>query len=171
MINEWKRVRVRQWTPTSDVRVTNVQRVVKEFKPVPQQMFNNLIGVAVPIEHPDGIVVMPLEYHAGYDGRYGWQKYDPTTRYMIVDERWLEELGDAYEEECAVARKAMRAHRLTAEDPDELRLRRLRTRLVAGLESFLAENKEADDEKEARRLKYEKLEKQHGHKRKSKRRK
>lgn len=147
MISEWKRVSVRQWTPTSNVHVQWVDREPKEFKAIPQQMLHNLIGVTVPVTHPQGIVVIPLEYMAGNKGQYGWRRCDPMRRYLVVPERWVSELGDAYDEEVRLARKAMRVHRLSADDPDTLRLHRLKARLRRSLQEFVLENQEADERK------------------------
>jgi len=112
MIQDWKRVRVAQWTKDRDVRVKTITRRKDRWKHPGHQLLDNLLGVSVPIPNKLGVIVFPLEYWS----KNQWFRVDPRDRYMIVNPRWLEELGDAHQEEIAAVKRGLVAHELEIED-------------------------------------------------------
>ncbi len=156
MIGSWKRVRIAKWTSTRNVRITTLRKKLSRFNETRCQMLDNLIGITIPAEHPDGIVVMPIEHLSGYSENVGYtrqfQPIDCTTMCFVVEEQWLELLGDAYDEEIRRAKKGARAHQLRPASPEVLALQRLRERaLNLSVDEMLAETVEADKRKDEAR--------------------
>jgi hypothetical protein len=136
-----------KWTPSRDVRVKFVKRVKSKYKDTGHQILDNLLGVTVPVNGKRGVVVMPVEFRSGSSSRQ-FIKIDPTTQYLIVPEKHLELLGEAYAEEVAIAKRACRVHRLRVSDPDALRMRRVRHMFdTVPLNIILEANAQADERK------------------------
>lgn len=115
MIEQWQRVRIATWTPNKDVRVKRVlldrPRRKRKWADPGHQVLEDLIGITVPVEHPEGIVVFAREYRSGGTVRQ-WVKCDPRLGYYVVDPKWLDVLGPAHDEEVRHAQAGIRVFEL-----------------------------------------------------------
>lgn len=147
----WKRVRIAQWTRgRPNVRMRRLRRI--PGRPVEREkehynLFDSLIGVTVPVPSKHGIIVLPLTYYS----RNAWVPVDPGMYYYIVPERWLEYLGDAYDEEVLKVQRGLRAHGLHAPSPDTLLMDRVRERMRQGVDAVTKEVARTDAAKAKRR--------------------